>query len=1184
MSPSLERHVVTAVLVAHDGARWLPETLKALLTQTRPVQRLVAVDSGSHDRGPAVLSEVVGAGNLLRLPRTTGYGEAIAEALRHPAAAIPVPPGESNEPQVEWVWLVHDDCAPAHDALDRLLTTAESDPNATILGPKLRDWRDRRMLLEIGVSIDGAGRRWTGIDRGEFDQGQHDGVHDVLAVSTAGMLIRRDVWEDLGGFDLEFGLFREDVDLGWRAHASGHRVVVVTDAVAYHAEASARGLRETGMTAEHGRRRDRRNALYVLLANLPLPAMLAALVRNTVGSLLRALFLLLAKQPVAARDELGALGDVLSAPGRLRRARSRRAHNRKRVYRSIKRFQPRRVALRRLAEQVAALAAPDSHGRHGADEEAEPLTDTPGLVRRFLGHPGVLLVLALAALAVAAERSLLTTAGQLGGGALVPAWGGASDLWAQYLAGWHPVGLGSDTGSPPYIGVLALLSTLLFGKPWVAVMVLLLGCVPLAGLTAYVAARSVVLDPPPSGRRALAARRRIPVTAVRLWIAVTYALLPAVTGAVSAGRLGTAVVIVLLPLIGLFSARLFGLPHRTKAAATGGAGVSRAGRAASGARPVSPAAQARRAAWAVALLLAVAMGFVPLIWLLAVIVGVLAWVAFGSAGPGTNRNLLIALGVPPLLVLPWTIGLILHPSRFLLEAGLHRPELVETPLPAGSMLALDPGGPGTPTMWVTLGLLVVAVLGLRLRSRRTAVLAGWMLALFGLLAAILMSALMVTKGADRAPAWPGTALTFAAAGVMVAATAVLLRAIEILAGRHLLYRAGAALVVLVALTAPVLAAASWVVTGAAGPLSEVSTEAVPGLSSSATRPRTLVLSRDAHGRVSYTVVRGTEPRLGEPELPTADAARRRMDGLVAGLASGRGAGDGQALTRMGIAYVLVPDPAGDPVTKVLDAAPELTRLGRTTGFAIWRLLTPGGRLMLVDGPVITVLPARDTTALVRIPPGSATRTLLLAEPADGGWHARIGGSEAKGRVVDGWAQGYRVPASGGEFTLSRGTVSRQGWIWLQAAGVLLVLVLALPGGQMEESVAAARERHRSRGRRVRTAESTAESGTESTVESVGESTGENPAESPGGSPAGGTVERVVVRSRRRAGTRRASGRFAGRAKAGDGDASAGAAEADDRTDGAESVQSAEGADVDGVGVQERTATGKRAEPAGEARP
>ncbi|WP_260614616.1 hypothetical protein, partial [Streptomyces sp. WAC07061] len=46
-TPEFPRHVVTAVLVAHDGARWLPETLAGLLTQERPAQNHVAADTGS---------------------------------------------------------------------------------------------------------------------------------------------------------------------------------------------------------------------------------------------------------------------------------------------------------------------------------------------------------------------------------------------------------------------------------------------------------------------------------------------------------------------------------------------------------------------------------------------------------------------------------------------------------------------------------------------------------------------------------------------------------------------------------------------------------------------------------------------------------------------------------------------------------------------------------------------------------------------------------------------------------------------------------------------------------------------------------------------------------------------------------------------------------------------------------
>ena len=125
--------------------------------------------------------------------------------------------------------------------LARTVELVESDPSIAVVGPKIRAWHERRLLLEVGVSIARSGRRETGLERREQDQGQHDGVHDRLAVSTAGMLVRRDVWEALGGLDRAFPLFRDDVDFGWRANLAGHRVVCCTDAVVYPAAAAARG-------------------------------------------------------------------------------------------------------------------------------------------------------------------------------------------------------------------------------------------------------------------------------------------------------------------------------------------------------------------------------------------------------------------------------------------------------------------------------------------------------------------------------------------------------------------------------------------------------------------------------------------------------------------------------------------------------------------------------------------------------------------------------------------------------------------------------------------------------------------------------------------------------------------------------------------------------------------------------
>lgn len=170
---------------------------------------------------------------------------------------------------------------------------------------------------------------------------------------------------------------------------------------------------------------------------------------------------------------------------------------------------------------------------------------------------------------------------------------------------------------------------------------------------------------------------------------------------------------------------------------------------------------------------------------------------------------------------------------------------------------------------------------------------------------------------------------------------------------------------------------------------------------------------------------------------------------------------------MGVQYLLVPYPAQDPLTKVLDASPELTRLSRTGTFAVWRLQAPSGRLMLVQGSALTPLPAGRIDARVRIPAGTGARTLLLAEPADGGWRATLDGKDIKARTVDGWAQGYALPAAGGTFELTRSMTMRHVWVVVQGIAVLLVAVLALPGAQADTLMLTGERERGRRGRRGR---------------------------------------------------------------------------------------------------------------------
>ncbi|MEV3977728.1 glycosyltransferase family 2 protein [Nonomuraea sp. NPDC049758] len=884
----MSRPLVTAIVVAHDGGRWLGDTLRALAGQSRRPERVAGVDNGSRDGSADLLAQTLGASNVLTLPRSASFGDAVAEVLDR------LPPCGQDE----WLWLLHDDCAPDRRALEALLMAAEQDPKAAVLGPKLRDWLDRRRLLELGVTVGLTGRRDTGLEPREFDQGQHDGTREVLSVSTAGMLVRRDVWERLGGLDPLFPLFRDDLDLCWRVRNAGHRVLAVTSAVAWHAEAAARRRRRITVSGDHPRRLDRRNAMFVVMANLPFRVMVWALLRNLAGSALRTLLFLVGKQPANALDEMVALGSILAHPFRLLKARRARREGRKKGFIRIKRLlTPPGAAYRRLTDMVQSFLAGagpvDSAGRHHhatpEDDEGGAPADT-GAVKGFLRRPGVVLMIALAVISLAAERSLLG-GDRLGGGALVPVTGGAGDLWRFYTEGFHDIGLGSTDWAPPYVALLALASTLALGKTWLAVSVLLLGSVPLAGASAYLATRHV-----------------IPAVPARAWAAGTYALLPVATGAIASGRLGTAVVFVLVPVYAALGTTLLSGERR----------------------------RARRAAWALGLLLAVGTAFVPLVYPLFAVLGVLAAVAYGGVRRGVVTSMVIALAVPVALLLPWLAGLVTDPGRILLEAGLHDPALVAAGLAPESLPALSPGGPGLPPFWVTAGLVVTALAALLMRRQRLIVAIGWGITLYGVLAAVLVSRISV----EGARAWPGVPLAFAGTGLLVLVGLTAHRLAELRADGGL-RRIGASLVVAAAVSTPILAAGYWVAYGVRGPLTGHAPDVLPALAAWSTRhgERTLVVKGDA-----FTVLHGRTPLIGEAELPVASEGRSKVADAARGLVGGRGGTDAATLAQHGIAMLAVAAPVPPALARSLDSQPSLERMSLSEAGGLWRLTEPFTRV------------------------------------------------------------------------------------------------------------------------------------------------------------------------------------------------------------------------------------------------
>lgn len=1042
-APEFPRHVVTAVLVAHDGARWLPRTLAGLLGQERPAQNHIAADTGSADDSARLLGEALGEDRVLHLARRTGFGAAVDEAARNAGTLTPeelpylkrpsgwdpvsrtwrddtydLPDLPHGEP-VQWLWLLHDDCAPEPDALAELLRVAEDNPDAAVIGPKLRGWYDKKQLLEVGVTIARSGRRWTGLDRREQDQGQHDQVQPVLSVSSAGMLIRRDVYDALGGFDRRLPLMRDDVDLCWRVQSAGHTVLVAPDAVLRHAEASARERRTVdcaGRSAASPHRVDKAGAVYTMLANCSGRALPYVLLRVLLGTVLRALAYLVGKAPGQAVDEITGLLATLLRPGRVLGARRRRGRPAVSAKELRPLFPPPGASLRANAEQLAGYFGADADteaanaGRHGGAVESGPGGDDADFleieqfarVKRIARKPAPVLFALLLLVSVIACRSLLG-GGSLMGGALLPAPDGGLDLWRVYADDWQPVGTGSTSGAPPYLAVLGVLSTLLLGSTNTALTLLLVCSVPLAGLTAYFASRPLV-------------ESRL----LRAWAAVAYAFLPAVTGGLAGGRLGTAVLAVLLPLIARSAVSAFGF--------TEGEGSW---------RPV----------WTYTLLLTLATAFTPVVWPLAAVLGAAALVLRRAHWKTYGPRLLATLGVPLLVLAPWSLSLLTHPARFLREAGL--------PYGAGSATALDllgisPGGPRTAGGLILIGVVLAALAALLRADRQTAVRTAWATALAALLLAVLVNR----------TTWAGPATLVYGLALLAAAAVGADGARERVAARSFGWRQPlAALIALAAAAGPLIGAAGWMLSGAAGPLERRDPVQVPAFvaeeSGNRDQARTLVIGATSPAALSYSLVRGSGGRLGDAELAAQAGADTRLDKVVSSLVAGSGADQTDQLGGFAIRYVLVRDGAPPQIGRVLDATPGLSRLSKLEGSALWRVDRQVARVVIVPGkPGEAPVPVASgpVEAHTKIPAGEAGadggagRVLRIADKAGPGWQATLDGKPLKPKTLDGWAQGFELPAAGGRLDLvHEDALTRTAWHWAQGLLALVLLVMALPG-------------------------------------------------------------------------------------------------------------------------------------------
>ncbi len=214
--------MVTVVLVAHNPGAWFEEVLRSIRGQDYPSLDLVVIDAASDIAVTPRVHDVLPEATIVPLVANQGFAKNANVILDHGTIG-------------RYLLICHDDVALGQDCVRRLVEEATRS-NAGIVGPKLLDWSEPRRLLHVGLSCDKTGQVADIAEPGEYDQEQHDAVRDVFAVPGAVTLVRSDLFGALGGFDEGIEVQGEDMDLCWRAHVLGARVLINPAATARHRE------------------------------------------------------------------------------------------------------------------------------------------------------------------------------------------------------------------------------------------------------------------------------------------------------------------------------------------------------------------------------------------------------------------------------------------------------------------------------------------------------------------------------------------------------------------------------------------------------------------------------------------------------------------------------------------------------------------------------------------------------------------------------------------------------------------------------------------------------------------------------------------------------------------------------------------------------------------------------------
>lgn len=215
--------LVSIIIVNFNAEKFLESCLGSVFKQTKVPFEVIVVDNHSTDKSLRVLKEIKKGSRLLKIVALAqNVGPAEGRNL-----------GVKKSQSQHLVFLDHD-TEVGEDWLSRPLAYLENHPQIGAAQLKI-------LKMSTDRVYDSAGEKLTNFGflseraRSAEDVGQFDKVEDIFSGKTAAMIVQREVFNKIGGFDEDYFMYWEEPDLCWRIWKLGYRVVFLPRGKVWHA-------------------------------------------------------------------------------------------------------------------------------------------------------------------------------------------------------------------------------------------------------------------------------------------------------------------------------------------------------------------------------------------------------------------------------------------------------------------------------------------------------------------------------------------------------------------------------------------------------------------------------------------------------------------------------------------------------------------------------------------------------------------------------------------------------------------------------------------------------------------------------------------------------------------------------------------------------------------------------------